>query len=277
MFVCRCLRLYDISLYLNQELPITERHSADDAAILASMALIHVANSGPGAALLRSIAILETLLESSKHNYDALLIQIRLCLRLGLPSLSFEHYVQLSAKSMQHATLSWILYTHISVIHPYPYVHQHSTTEAPPIIDLSENITSALDWHVATDQTLSDSMIRMLREGQYNMFFDTLSLQRSLKMGFSRLLLVSERSRIQNTTGVSIQKEYTNISSKRTLMLMTCADSAKGDISGQIYDNRDWAVFPNYEGEPDRPFIHLLETFPGQPVDVSGETSKAWL
>ena len=184
------------------------------------MASIHAANSGSGAALLRSAAILETLLEGSRHNYDALLIQIRLCLRLGLPSLAFEHYVQLSVKNMQQATLSWILYTHISAIHPYPYVHQHSTTEAPPIIDLSENITSALDWHTVADQTLSESMINMLREGQYNMLFDTLSLQRSLKMGFSKLLLVSERLRIQNVTGASIQKECASITSQRRLLLL---------------------------------------------------------
>ena len=217
-FVCRCLRLYDISLYLNQELPITERHPADDAAILASMALIHVANTGLGTALLRSTAILETLLEGSKHNYDALLIQIRLCLRLGLPSLAFEHYVQLSVKNMQQATLSWILYTHISMIHPYPYVHQHSTTEAPPIIDMSEDITGALDWHAIADQTLSEYMIKMLREGQFDMLVDTLALQRSLKMGFSKLLLVSERLRIQNVTGAPIQKDYASILSRRPLL-----------------------------------------------------------
>lgn len=216
-FVCRCLRLYDISLYLNQELPITERHPADDAAILASMALIHVANSGPGAALLRSTAILETLLEGSKHNYDGLLIQIRLCLRLGLPSLALEHYVQLSVKNMQQATLSWILYTDISVIHPYPYMLQHSNTDDRPIMDLSENIASAIDWHAMADQTLSESTIKMLREGQYNMLIDTLALQRSLKIGFSKFLLVSERSRIQNVTGASIQKEYASILSKCTL------------------------------------------------------------
>lgn len=51
----------------------------------------------------------------------------------------------------------------------------------------------------------------------------------------------------------------------------------KDDIGGQIYDNRDWAVFPNYEGNTDYPFLYLLGNIQDLPVDVSAEVPKPWL
>lgn len=207
-FVCRCLRLFQISHLLCPERPISERRPADDAAILASMALVHISELGESTALLRSAVLLESLLEGSRHNYDALLIQIRLCLKLGISSMAMERYLQLSVKNMQHATTSWLLYSQISVLHPYSYMRQHSNTTASHFMDLPKGITDALDWHVTAEETLAESLSNMLKEGQYNMLFDSLWLYYSVKMGFSKLLLVSEWSRIQRLTGASGQKDY---------------------------------------------------------------------
>ena len=207
-FVCRCLRLFHISHLLCPERPASERRPADDAAILASMALVHISELGDSTALLRSAVLLESLLGNSRHNYDALLIQIRLCLKLGISSMAMERYLQLTVKNMQHATTSWVLYGQISVLHPYSYMPPSSNTAAVHGMNLPKCITDALDWHVTAEQTLADSMSNMLKEGQYNMLFDTLCLYQPIKNGFSKLLLVNEWARIQRLTGVSCQKDY---------------------------------------------------------------------
>ena len=202
-FVCRCLRLYKLSLALDADLPISERRAGDDAAILAVMTLIHIWDLEEETSLLRCVVILETLLERSPHNYDALLILIRLCVNLGAPSLAMNHYLHLSIKNIQNATLSWILCTHLSILHPYSYVSQSKNDEAATVIDVPENITAALEWHASASQLNSHYIYKMLREGQYNMLFDALALDNPLRVGFARLLLLVEWSRIQRLTGAS--------------------------------------------------------------------------
>lgn len=205
-FICRCLRLYTLSLRLDVDQPYSERRAGDDAAILATMALVHVSNLEEDSALLRCIVILETLLIRSPHNYDALLIMIRLCANFGTLSLAMERYMQLSIKNMQHATVSWILYTHISLLHPYSSISHSGNPDALTHMFLPESLTAALDWHVGAGQINADYKVKMLQEGQYNMLFDALTLDKSLKAGFARLLLLIERARIQRLTGVSSQK-----------------------------------------------------------------------
>ena len=209
-FVCRCLRLYKLSLALDADLPISERRAGDDAAILAAMTLIHIWDLEEETALLRCAVILETLLERSPHNYDALLILIRLCVSLGTPSLAVNYYLQLSVKNVQNATLSWILYTRISMLHPYSCVSKPKTDEAATVINVPENITAALEWHEGAAQLNSNYVYKMLREGQYNMFFDALALENPLRVGFARLLLLVEWSRIQRLTGASSDVNYSD-------------------------------------------------------------------
>ena len=209
-FVCRCLRLYKLSLALDADLPISERRAGDDAAILAIMTLIHVWDLEEETTLLRCVVILETLLERSPHNYDALLILTRLCVNIGTPSLAMNHYLQLSVKNMQNATLSWILYTRISTLHPYSYVSKPKNDEAAIVINVPEKITAALEWHAGAVELNSHYVNKMLREGQYSMLFDALTLENPLKMGFARLLLVVELSRIQRLTGASSDVNYSD-------------------------------------------------------------------
>ena len=186
--------------------PYSERRAGDDAAILATMALIHISYFEEDTALLRCIVILENLLIKSPHNYDALLIMIRLCANFGTLSLAMQRYMQLSIKNMQHATLSWILYTHISLLHPYSSICHSGNSDALANMYMPESLTAALDWHVGAGQINADYTVKMLREDQYNMLFDALTLAKSLKVGFGRLLLLIERARIQRLTGVSSQR-----------------------------------------------------------------------
>ena len=219
MFVRRCLALYSMSMTLCADVPISERRPGDDAAILATMALVHVADLGESTALLRCTVILEALLNKSKHNYDALLIQVRLCLSLGLSSLAIERYLQLSLKHMQQATMSWILHTHISVLHPYPYVGKPINGKTRPVMDFTENVANALDWHATAEQANSDFLSVMLQKAQYDVLIDTLSLDETIRSGFTKLLLIVEGSRIQRLTGASIRKNYLNCLSQSSAHL----------------------------------------------------------
>lgn len=192
-FVGNCLRLYKISLPLGSDLPVSERQPGDDAAVLAVMALMRLLELGQKNAPLRCIVILEFLISHSKHNYDAMLILVRLHLHFGSGWLAMEHYSRLSIKNLQHATMSWILFTRISTIHPFvtsvARAHQSPT-------NFLKNISLGIEWHKVASKMNNASMNEMLNDGKYNMFLDALSTDSFLTEGFANFMLLAESHRI---------------------------------------------------------------------------------
>ena len=118
-FATSCLDLYRLSLGLEQDLPTTERRCGDDAAILAAMTFVHLAHLQNSPGLLQSAVILERLLVQSPHNYDALLLLIRIYINMGAVSRAFDTYEKLDIKNIQGFTVSWLLLTRISTLHPH--------------------------------------------------------------------------------------------------------------------------------------------------------------
>lgn len=215
-FVCNCLRLYKVSLALGSQLPLSERRPGDDAAILAVMAMFHMLKLGEHNAVLRSVAVLEMVLAHSRHNYDALLLQIRLALVLGTASIAMGRYSQLCVKNMQHATLSWILFTRISTLHPYPLSGSSQGNGPFTIRDPFATLTHALEWHRSAQEVNDESVSRMLSDGQNNMLFDALDLGHTIENGFSKFVAFVESSRIQRLGGASREIDYGDLMSKWT-------------------------------------------------------------
>lgn len=180
------------------------------------MALLQLREFGECNAVFQCIAILEFLLTDSKHNYDALLTLIRLHMDLGTGSLAVQLHSRLSIKNLQHATISWILYTRISTIHPYA----PSTTfsdQAP--IDSSKNLSLAIDWHKSAEDLNSVSINRMLDNGQYSMLFDTLEIDRCIKSGLAKFMFVVESHRIGRFSNFSEIKDYSSLIGNRSACL----------------------------------------------------------
>lgn len=196
-FISNSLRLYRISLSLGSSLPVCERQPGDDAALLAVMALMHLLDLGQKNALLRCVAILEALISHSKHNYDAMLILVRLHLKFGSGWLAMEHYSRLSIKNLQHATVSWILYTRISTIHPFaPSVSRASQSPT----NVAKDITLGIEWHNIASRMCNASMNQLMNDGKYNMLLDALSTDLALVNGFARFMLLTESLRIYRFT-----------------------------------------------------------------------------
>ena len=200
-FICSCLRLYNLSLKYHLNLPVSDRLPGDDAALLAAMGLIRLYKTRQiypehNNALLRSILVLEHLLLRSKHNYDALLILVRLYMFLGAGSLAMERYSRLSIKNLQHATISWVLYTHISTICPHPVTINRADGGGQTTIDPVSDMVQALNWHKSASDLCQKSVVSMQENGQWSMSLDALSTSSHVESGFSKLLLLAETKRI---------------------------------------------------------------------------------
>lgn len=170
-------------------------------------------------AVLRSVAVLEMVLANSRHNYDALLLQTRLALVLGTASIAMGRYSQLCVKNMQHATLSWIFFTRISTLHPYPLDGSSKGKGLFTIRDPFASLTNALEWHRSAQEVNDESIRRMLSDGQNNMLFDALDLGHTIENGFSKLVAFVESSRIQRLGGASDLIDYDDFMGEWTCAL----------------------------------------------------------
>ena len=186
--------------------------------------------------------VLEYLLSQSKHNYDALLMLVRLYMHLGAGSLAMDRYTRLTIKNIQHATVSWILFVRISTIHPWPTEISAgglATTTFDPLDELKE----AIDWHRTADTLTYKALGRMMGNKQWNMIFGLMETQDSLQNGFARTMLIVEQKRIIRFRSI-LSKEMGN---------------APLVIPSALRDNRDRAAFPNYQ-PTDKP--SLEQTLP---------------
>ena len=203
MFISNCLRLYHLSLHIGFDLPVSDRRPGDDAALLAAMGLIRLYNRDKkksyanNTALIRSTIILEDILSHSKHNYDALLLLVRLYMYFGAGSLAIERYSRLSVKNIQHATISWALFAHISTIHPQPTKIPSADGKIHTVINPFDEINQILQWYHTADASSTKSLSSMQESGLWNMYLDAFSTKLSIAQNFIRHQLFVEGKRIQ--------------------------------------------------------------------------------
>lgn len=176
------------------------------------MALCHVELSEPrgNSPFLRCIIILEVLVAQSKCNYDALLVLIPLYLSMGMGSFAMQYYAQLSIKNVQNATMSWILYTRISTIHPLnPYQIGNQTP-----FDLLDNLSKAVDWASTADRLTSSSLKLMLNRGQYHILLDTSTSDKFRAFNFSTYMNLCELKRAARFSETPDLKAFSSLKGK---------------------------------------------------------------
>ena len=193
-FISNCLRLYRISRPIGLNLPVSERRPGDDAAILAAMGCVHLWKSGHRLALVRCAVILEVLLSESKHNYDALLIIIRVYLCLGAVTRAWEFYERLDVKNMQYQSTAWILFTRISTIHPHPIKDRANAN----IIKFhpASAIEEMLRWILKNEKRLRSGVTMFLENDAYINLLDHLKTTESLEQSPCKGVLICEFWRI---------------------------------------------------------------------------------
>ncbi|RPA91322.1 hypothetical protein L873DRAFT_1794936 [Choiromyces venosus 120613-1] len=146
-FITSALKVYTSSLSLGHNLLQTDTQYGDDAALLSVMGLVRLsALSDPPSPvpLYQSTIILNTLLQKSKYNYQALLLLLRIYLLLGAIPLAMEIYPRLNIKQIQNDTLAHFLLTRISTLHPSSNRTDPLLKEAGKIYETSRTQTPGM-------------------------------------------------------------------------------------------------------------------------------------
>lgn len=218
-FVCRCLRQFRDTERANAgETPSTiEAEPTDDLCLLAAMSLVRLyeacgestPSSVPGIDLVQAAGILDHLLLKSPHNYEALLLLVRIYLLLGAGSLALKTFSQLSVKQIQYETVAHNLFTRISTIHPH---------SAPPLDGLDKKdydpqtaLRQALLFYRNSETATKHSLSAGLEHGSYINVEGSIDLQHSLKHSVCRKMWALEVRRTERLVGGLSTSNYDDL------------------------------------------------------------------
>ncbi|KAL8730427.1 MAG: hypothetical protein Q9166_004065 [cf. Caloplaca sp. 2 TL-2023] len=219
-FITKCIRTYDLavsqagSTYENSR-RVAERFPGDDAALLAVAALLRLLSyPGHHNPLLRAVVLLDQLVTYSPSNYEALSTLVLLYSRLGAGWLAAKTYNRLSIKNIQLPTLSWLLGTKISTIHPHSQVSKEiklpvndlpgNTADGDPI----QHLTHALDYHKSLLHTDQQELLEFLDANQYASLSQAMGNTLHDQNGFVKYMLLTEWARIERLSGAQQKRDY---------------------------------------------------------------------
>ncbi|KAL1958769.1 hypothetical protein VTO42DRAFT_3888 [Malbranchea cinnamomea] len=224
-FARRCLKLFHATARptVSSDAPLTiETHPADDLCLLAAMSLIRFyvtddksnASHAPHHVLIQAAAILEHLILKSPHNYEALLLLVRIHLLIGAGSQALKSFSKLNVKQMQYETVAHNLFTRLATIHPH---------SAPPFegmdfkdIDPQMAMRQALQFYRGSEISIPYACRSGLNHGSYVNVQKTIDFQKSLQNSICRRMWALETRRMQRIVGGPGTAQYHDIVSQTT-------------------------------------------------------------
>lgn len=226
-YIGRCLKAYrELRPEQKSEESAIESQPSDDLCLLAAMSLMRCGHGGeeqiPDTALIRAAGILNRLLVDSPHNYQALLLLVRIYLRLGAGSLALKTFSKLSVKQFQYETVAHNLFTRLATVHPHsaPQIEGAEYKDFNPQIALMQGLNFYRNADITTVRNRSNG----LDYGSYVNVEGTIDLQRRLKNSVCRRMYALEVRRSQRLVGGQPMGRYDEIGESLfiPMMLKTC-------------------------------------------------------
>ncbi|KAI9863252.1 MAG: hypothetical protein M1824_000452 [Vezdaea acicularis] len=199
-FILKALELCEYCSDLGQDLLVTDNRPGDGASILAATAFFQLSNEGNSAALFKAVALLDHLLTFSKHNYQALLLQLRLYQILGTHSQAFKVYGRLYVKKMQYDTLAHNIVTRLSTSHPFSVASMVEDEDKVELFDPKCDIRQALKFFDTTKTSITRMSQLALEQGSYSEILEFLDVSFKIDNSFTKQMMLIEQRRIERLT-----------------------------------------------------------------------------
>ncbi|CAL3964286.1 unnamed protein product [Diplocarpon coronariae] len=250
---------------ITRDLLPTDRHPADDFAILAAISLVKLALQHPDNAseplktnrasyLLQATALLEKAWIHSKSNFQISLLLVRLYVYLGCGSLAMRAFQRLALKQVQLDTLSYTLFDRISSFHPHPFTHTPDglALSRTPIEQLRKHqkLYKSAEEHVAKNVWLS------FKHKSYNSVFEIKEAEDNLSRSLARVMSVIEGKKVARLT--EPKRSLSEISQEFDIL-----QSGVEDSETPFADTNDVETFPNYESTAGPRFEEISRFMPG--------------
>lgn len=205
-FMSRCLKVYREIKRPDSTATTIETQPRDDLGLLVVMGLIRISNhwqrvqlqKGPSTELIRAAALLEHFLQDSPHNYQLLLLLVRVYLLLGAAPIAMKTFSRLSVKQIQNETVSHNLYTRLATIHPHgcPPIEADYKDFIPEVA-----LSQAISFYGSADRTSAKQRNSGMNLGSYVNVEGTIELQKRLKQSICKYMWALEGRRIDRLIG----------------------------------------------------------------------------
>ena len=194
----------------------TDRHPADDLSILAAMCLIKLSISTDSRSYtlssagigywLRATMLLEHAWTNSPSNFQISLLLVKLYAYMGCGSLAMRAYQRLNIKQIQHNTLSHIIFSQISTLHPHPFTHQPDN--ATPLRSPLDHCKDQLDFYGYAPNQINKNIWRAFQLGSYNSIVELTEFDEKLDKSLGKIMSVVESGRMFRLTNPNTPLPY---------------------------------------------------------------------
>lgn len=198
-FTSNAIRLFHSSA---TSLGLARHRSTADACFLAISGFVKCFSDTKNRVyLLQATFTAERLLKYNEHVHEARLILVYLYMSLNLGSLAMRLFESLRVKEIQFDTVGHVLFTQLSIIHPF--ATQLSRREAFQPHDRTQKALAIYNRH---EEKLADCEASVLSHAQTGMVFDLNELRCTLRDSLVRRVLILEHRRTARLTGHAIGK-----------------------------------------------------------------------
>ncbi|KAF2435237.1 hypothetical protein EJ08DRAFT_646109 [Tothia fuscella] len=242
LWIDLCLDVYSHSL---QELSNGDE-SADDACILAIMCLVWFAHKSvdpawPNSYLVQAACLVENLRDNSPNNARAVLLSLCISHLLGLGSIALSAFHDLTTREIQYDTLSHLIYTRISILHPFGVDLRVMKALDDRHKNPLDGIAFALKWKPKAVDNYLNMMTKSLENFPFDKLLEFSRFKENLEKSMTIPILTLEKRRIARITGQN--------GSLETALRYPFDFSA---------DNRDFKTIPDFEYAGEEHFYHLV-------------------
>ncbi|KAF8910991.1 actin cytoskeleton organization protein [Gymnopilus junonius] len=248
--VAAYVRFYFEGLALGDGLPSSELQPADDLVLLAGNTYVSLWKLTDGDChLLNAVYLLEFALIKSKQSFLTRLILIRLYRLLGASNAALEHYRAMQVKQVQHDTLSHLILSRASTF----------SLSATGDITLSTECLESTQIYLSNSQETGDFIVRAFTGEKYSQIPEFISFEDQLDNSLQRDTVKIEHLRMRLTH----EPINSDLIDMELIELKFIFDRIH-------YDNRDFAILPNYQPK-------LSEGLHNQTLLFSKPEGDAWM
>jgi N-terminal acetyltransferase B complex non-catalytic subunit len=197
---------------VGQKLLPTDKHPADDWAILAAMCLLKLAGCrvctvGQDQSLfqnkdvqhmLQAASVLEYAHSNSKANPHISLLLVRLYSHIGAGSLALRAYSRLGIKQIQGDTLSYVMFNRISSLHPHSITAEFSG--ASEELDLAFHLEKLQHLYRGFKTQINANTWRSFENGSYDSIFQLMEASDALSRSITSAMSVIESRKVDRLT-----------------------------------------------------------------------------
>ena len=181
----------------------TDRHPADDLAVLAATCLILLPedkddatteplSSSKNTRMLQAAVLLEYAATFSRYNFQIWLLLIRIYRFLGSGLMAMKAYDNLALKQIQLDTLSYTLFDRISSFHPQAFGLLQDTQFRSPI----ESMKKQQKLYKGAGSQITQQAWVSYKNGSYNTIFELREVSEKLGCTTAMVMSVTESAKI---------------------------------------------------------------------------------